>query len=116
MTPETYLWTHTIDLVFDCYYASNLSPFKQGHTTYVRIKAAAAGLAQHLRSGLRKPACPPGRHWLQRTELMLGELKLHLVIARGLGFLSERAFYKLHTRTEKLAGFLANPRVQRRFV
>ncbi len=102
------LWDQIVELTFDCFYASTFN--KQGGGVFGRIKERASILAMHAREGLRrKDEVSP--FWLERTDHILDELELQLVLAKGLGVLGPRAYEKLRKRTRRIAALFGHPLV-----
>lgn len=111
-----YLWSHVVDLVFDCFYVSNLVTDQQKSRILSGLKDSADFLGQIARISLKSSVdtSDPEPRLLQIRHF-LNEVKRQLELANGLGVMSNSVYQKLSRRTEALLRAFHHPRVDALF-
>ena len=91
------IWELSVELAFDCFYASSFFPNAKKNHVVFKLKDSMALVVFHIRKELKRKthdltpmAC------FELAQRFLDDVELQLQIANGLGFLDGDGFRRLH--------------------
>ncbi len=99
-------WRHGHQLVLEIYRATNKFPKSEAYALVDQIRRAVVSVTSNIAEGFRRSSDADQKHFFTMSLGSLSEIQNQLLIARDLGYLSNKAFQLLADQTVIVAKLL----------